>query len=119
LKAHDEGDSVREAKDLFRFPGALLEWLAEASDSRVIPVGEGFIVTENQVNDWIKADPKNKDVLKLFSMGANLAKNPHGLPERWIIDFNDMPIEVDGEIGGSTGGGCHVWVRRGHGLLKP
>jgi len=41
LKAHDEGDSVREAKDLFRFPGALLEWLAEASDSRVIPVGEG------------------------------------------------------------------------------
>jgi hypothetical protein len=26
-------------------------------------------------------------------MGANLAKNPHGRPERWIIDFSDMPIE--------------------------
>ncbi len=59
----------------------------------VIPVGEGFIVTEQQVNDWIKADSKNKEVLKLFSMGANLAKNPHGKPERWIIDFNDMSIE--------------------------
>jgi hypothetical protein len=35
------------------------------------------------------------------------------------ICFNDMPNEVDGEIGGSRGGGCHVWVRRGHGLLKP
>ncbi|MFM6836718.1 MAG: class I SAM-dependent DNA methyltransferase, partial [Dolichospermum sp.] len=59
----------------------------------VIPVGEGFIVTEQQVIDWIKADSKNKEVLKLFSMGANLAKNPHGKPERWIIDFNDMRIE--------------------------
>jgi hypothetical protein len=26
-------------------------------------------------------------------MGANLAQNPHGKPERWIIDFNDMSIE--------------------------
>jgi SAM-dependent methyltransferase len=59
----------------------------------VIPVGEGFIVTEQQVTDWIKADVNNKAVLKLFSMGANLAKNPHGKPERWIIDFNDMSIE--------------------------
>ena len=59
----------------------------------VIPVGEGFIVTEQQVTDWIKADSKNTEVLKLFSMGANLAQNPHGKPERWIIDFNDMSIE--------------------------
>ena len=59
----------------------------------VIPVGKGFIIEEQQANDWIKTDPKNKEVLKLFSMGANLAKNPNGLPERWIIDFNDMPLE--------------------------
>jgi SAM-dependent methyltransferase len=59
----------------------------------VIPVGEGFIVTEQQVTDWIKADSKNTEVLKLFSMGANLAQNPHGKPERWIIDFSNMSIE--------------------------
>lgn len=59
----------------------------------VIPVGKGFIVTEEQVNDWIAADAKNQEVLKLFSMGANLAKNPHGKPDRWIIDFNDMSLE--------------------------
>ncbi|WP_017716374.1 DNA methyltransferase [Kamptonema formosum] len=59
----------------------------------VIPVGKGFIVTEREVKAWVKADPKNQDVLKLFSMGANLAKNPHGKPERWIIDFNDMSLE--------------------------
>lgn len=26
-------------------------------------------------------------------MGSNLAKNPCGKPERWIIDFNQMIIE--------------------------
>ncbi|WP_246844442.1 DNA methyltransferase, partial [Hydrocoleum sp. CS-953] len=59
----------------------------------VIPNGKGFIVTEKEVNIWIEADAKNQDVLKLFSMGRNLAQNPHGKPERWIIDFNDMSIE--------------------------
>jgi type II restriction/modification system DNA methylase subunit YeeA len=59
----------------------------------VIPVGKGFIVTEQQVKTWIQADPNNQEVLKLFSMGANLAKNPHGKPDRWIIDFNEMAIE--------------------------
>ena len=59
----------------------------------VIPVGSGFIVTEEQVKSWVKDDITNKEVLKLFSMGANLAQNPHGKPERWIIDFNDMDIE--------------------------
>jgi len=63
----------------------------------VIPVGMGFIVTQQQVNDWIKADAKNQEVLKLFSMGTNLAKNPNGMPERWIIDFNDMRIEEASE----------------------
>jgi type II restriction/modification system DNA methylase subunit YeeA len=56
-------------------------------------VGKGFIVTEQQVKDWIQADPKNQKVLKLFSMGGNLAQNPYGTPERWVVDFSDMPIE--------------------------
>ncbi|MFM6228143.1 MAG: DNA methyltransferase, partial [Dolichospermum sp.] len=59
----------------------------------VIPNGKGFLLSEQQAEEWIKADAKNVEVLKLFSMGANLAKNPHGKPERWIIDFNDMSIE--------------------------
>lgn len=63
----------------------------------VIPVGKGFIITEDQVKEWIKANPKNAEVLKLFSMGANLAKNPHGKPERWIIDFNDLSFDSASE----------------------
>ncbi len=59
----------------------------------VIPIGKGFIVTEDQVNEWIAADAKNADVLKLFSMGSNLAKNIDGKPDRWIIDFNNQSLE--------------------------
>jgi hypothetical protein len=59
----------------------------------VIPLGMGFLVDESQVKDWIKADYKNRKILKLFSTGVNLVKNPHGRPERWIIDFSDMSIE--------------------------
>ncbi|MFM6402377.1 type IIL restriction-modification enzyme MmeI, partial [Planktothrix sp.] len=59
----------------------------------VIPIGMGFIIDEYTVKEWIKQDSKNQEILKLFSMGANLAKNPLGKPERWIIDFNEMSLE--------------------------
>ena len=59
----------------------------------VIPVGKGFIITEEQVNAWIKADRKNQEVLKLFYMGANLAQEVNGKPDRWVIDFSNMPLE--------------------------
>ena len=59
----------------------------------VIPLGKGFIVTQQQVEDWVKADAKNQEVLKLYSSGENLVQNPNSTPERWIIDFNDMTIE--------------------------
>ncbi len=59
----------------------------------VIPNGKGFVITASKAEQWIKADSKNQNVLKLFSMGANLAKNLNGLPNRWIIDFNDMSME--------------------------
>jgi hypothetical protein len=59
----------------------------------VEPNGMGFLITSEQAQDWLKADSRNQEVLKLFSMGANLAQNPHGKPERWIIDFNEMSVE--------------------------
>ncbi|TAF34171.1 MAG: class I SAM-dependent DNA methyltransferase, partial [Oscillatoriales cyanobacterium] len=59
----------------------------------VVPNGKGFIITEQEAKDWIQADLNNQKVIKLFSMGANLAKNPNCVPDRWIIDFDDMTIE--------------------------
>lgn len=63
----------------------------------VEPNGAGFIVTEIEANNWIKANHQNQEVLKLFSMGANLAQHPHGKPERWIIDFDDRDLESASE----------------------
>jgi len=59
----------------------------------VQPNSKGFLVDEDQAQKWIKADPHNQQVLKLFSMGSDLAQSPHGKPDRWIIDFSNMPIE--------------------------
>ncbi len=59
----------------------------------IIPIGKGFIITEKEAEEFIKNNPKNKKIIKLFSMGANLAQNVNGIPERWIIDFNDLSLE--------------------------
>ncbi|BAQ61411.1 type II restriction enzyme [Geminocystis sp. NIES-3708] len=59
----------------------------------VLPVGKGFIITEKQAQEFMKRDAKNKEVIKLFSMGDNLASNPQGKPDRWIIDFNNLSLE--------------------------
>ncbi|MEM7557442.1 MAG: type IIL restriction-modification enzyme MmeI, partial [Cyanobacteria bacterium P01_A01_bin.84] len=59
----------------------------------ISPVGKDFIITEEQVKDWIAQDKNNQKVLKLFSMGQNLARNVYGQPDRWIIDFADISLE--------------------------
>ena len=59
----------------------------------VQPNAKGFIVTEEQVKLWIKDNPKNQEILKLFLDGSNLAQVPNGKPDRWIIDFDDFNLE--------------------------
>lgn len=59
----------------------------------VIPIGKGFNVTEEQVGKFLAEDLRNREVLTRFSMGMNLAKNPLGMPDRWIIDFSQMSLE--------------------------
>jgi SAM-dependent methyltransferase len=63
----------------------------------VIPNGKGFMLTEQEARAWTEQEPRSREVIKQFSMGANLAKNPHGKPDRWIIDFQDMTIEEASE----------------------
>ena len=59
----------------------------------VKPTGKGFLISENQVKDWINSSSENRDVLKLYADATNLARMPSGAPSRWIIDFNDLSIE--------------------------
>lgn len=59
----------------------------------VIPVGKGFNVEPAAAEEWLAHDSRNAEVVKPFSMGANLAKKPLGKPDRWIIDFADRCLE--------------------------
>ncbi|MEH2040397.1 DNA methyltransferase [Nostoc sp.] len=57
------------------------------------PVGKGFLITQQQAQDWIKANSRNKEVLKLYSDANSLTGSIQGKPQRWIIDFNNFSIE--------------------------
>jgi hypothetical protein len=59
----------------------------------IIPLGKGFYIDFIQVEEWIKADHRNKEVLKLTISAGDLTDVPNGLPSRWIIDFNNMSLE--------------------------
>ncbi len=59
--------------------------------------GKGFLISEKEVNHWIASDERNREVLKLFSTGSDLTRNPSGRPESWIIDFDDLTIEEASE----------------------
>ena len=59
----------------------------------VIPKNKGFILDEYTAKKWIADFPENNEVVKPYSMGANLAKNVFGKPDRWIIDFADRSLE--------------------------
>jgi SAM-dependent methyltransferase len=59
----------------------------------VKPTGKGFLISENQAQIWIKSNPSNREVLKLYADADDLASTSHGTPSRWVIDFNAMSFE--------------------------
>ena len=93
-----DGESVRTINTSLRSSVDVSEAKALKSNKDccfqgVIPLGKGFNVSEKQVTELIAIDPRNRDVLKRFSMGMNLAQNPLGMPDRWLIDFAQMSLE--------------------------
>lgn len=54
--------------------------------------GKGFIISEEEAKSWIKSDKGNATVLKPMLDGKSVV-NPNAKLS-WVIDFNDMPIEV-------------------------
>ncbi len=62
------------------------------------PNAKNFLVPESLVNQWISSNDANKVILKLFIDASDLAQLPHGLPSRWIIDFEDRSMEEASEF---------------------
>ncbi|EKD68646.1 MAG: hypothetical protein ACD_47C00502G0003 [uncultured bacterium] len=56
-------------------------------------LGMGFTLSEEEALEFIKKDPKNKDVLYPYLNGQDLNSSPTLSPSRWVINFWDWPIE--------------------------
>jgi hypothetical protein len=57
--------------------------------------GKGFIVSQEEAETWIKADDRNRNILKTMLDGKGLT-NPNEKLD-WVIDFNDLSIEEASE----------------------
>lgn len=57
-------------------------------------LGNGFIVTEEQAQNWITEDSKNSKILYPYLTGADITNSPEQTPSRWVINFFDWDIEV-------------------------
>lgn len=55
--------------------------------------GKGFVLTTEQANRMIGADPMNADVILPYLNGQDLNSEPQQRPRRWIINFWDWPEE--------------------------
>lgn len=53
---------------------------------------EGFLLDAETARYMIKQNPKNKEVLKPYLIGAELVGKKNSLPERYVIDFSQMPL---------------------------
>jgi hypothetical protein len=56
-------------------------------------LGAGFILEADEAQAWIDADLRNEDVLFPYLNGEDLNSRPDCSARRWVIDFNDWPIE--------------------------
>lgn len=59
----------------------------------VMPNGKGFLLSEENAKKLIKNDSTTKQALKKYLTGEDINQNPDQTPSRWIIDFQDWPLE--------------------------
>ena len=54
-----------------------------------IVLGQGFTLDPGEAAEWIKADPRNADVLYPYLNGEDLNSRADASATRYVIDFND------------------------------
>lgn len=59
----------------------------------VQPNSKGFFISPTLADEWIKQNNQNQNVIKRSISATDLTDNPNGEPSRWIIDFQNMPLE--------------------------
>ncbi|MCW9543337.1 Eco57I restriction-modification methylase domain-containing protein [Klebsiella oxytoca] len=54
-------------------------------------LGMGFVLTQDEAQRMLDADPRNKEVIFPYINGENLNSDPEQRPSRWVINFWDWP----------------------------
>ncbi|MGL4501656.1 MAG: Eco57I restriction-modification methylase domain-containing protein, partial [Planktothrix sp.] len=60
-----------------------------------IVLGMGFTMTPEEAQELIKKDTRNQDVLFPYLSGQDLNSNPDQSPSRWVINFQDWPLDAE------------------------
>jgi hypothetical protein len=58
-----------------------------------IVLGMGFVLDHGEAQRMLSADPRNAEVIKPYLTGEDLNSRPEGSPSRYVIDFQDWPLE--------------------------
>jgi len=58
-----------------------------------IVLGMGFVLTYEEAQRMLDADPRNADVIFPYLNGEDLNSDPEQRPSRWVINFWDWPEE--------------------------
>lgn len=57
-------------------------------------LGMGFVVEPDEAQAWVADDPRNAEVLFPYLNGEDLNQRADCSASRWVIDFNDLSLEV-------------------------
>lgn len=58
-----------------------------------IVLGQGFVLEPVAAQELIRRNPRNKDVLFPYLNGENLNSRSDQSPSRWVINFQDWPLD--------------------------
>lgn len=70
-------------------PKPLSENKGNCSDGIKIQ-GDGFVISQTEKDELIDADPNNKDVIRPYLTGMDIAQGAGAMPTAWIISFGLM-----------------------------
>jgi hypothetical protein len=56
-------------------------------------LGKGFVLSPDDAQRMLDADPRNRDVVFPYLSGEDVNSNPTHRPSRWVISFWDWPEE--------------------------
>ncbi|MGE0883111.1 MAG: restriction endonuclease [Blastocatellales bacterium] len=89
---------------------------ADKSFQGSIVLGMGFVLTPEEAEGLIAKDERNRDVLFPYLNGEDLNTQPDQSPSRWVINFQDWPLERS--AGGSWFDAdeeqVKEWLKSGH-----